>query len=319
MPNTIQEKGTAMPAKLTWVVPIGAGNEIRPWLEFRKAKRLSPGTIEQNLAILLQLSAYLWSEHRIARLCDAGVVHLEAWQHALYARKLSKSSIEKRLDAPKQFYAWLEKSGEIFENPAKGLKSPIYHRPLLWTPSEAQMRTLLLSINGDGPVDLRDRALLEIAYATGFRRHELLAMNLDSLDLSQGTARIVGKGRKERIVPLTRAAIAATRLYLEKSRPILVRSGAERQVALWISSHGCRRMHMSTVVQQVRRRGLTAGVKITLHAIRRAFATHLLRGGASVAEIKELLGHASYRHIGHYLRTAPMELQAAHRKSRLSQ
>ena len=306
-----------MPARHNLVLPVGIEKEIRPWLDYRKSRNFSPLTMESDRRILLQLSAYLWADHRIERLRDTGPTHLAAWQHTLIARMRLMSSVERCLVVSRLFFAWLELTGAIFETPAKGLVLPKYQRPILWVPTEAQISTFLLGINGDGAIDLRDRAFMEIAYASGLRLHELIGMNLDSVDLHYGTVRIVGKGQKERVVPLTRAAIAATRLYLEKARPVLLRDRQDN-AALWLSSLKGARASESTMQSQIYRRSKKSNLRMNPHAIRRAFATHLLRGGASVAEIKELLGHTTYRHLGHYLRTAPMELQEAHRKSRLS-
>jgi site-specific recombinase XerD len=305
-----------MPARINLVLPIGLEKEIRPWLDHLAAVNRSPLRILSCRDVLWKLAGYLWAEHKIDRLGDAGVLHLDAWTWWLNRQNKSASTCASAIGITKQFYGWLEKQGLIFENPAKTLVVPLVRRRLMPVLTEQQVCAILQSITGDHDLDLRDRAFLEVAYATGFRRHELVAMNLDSLDLVNRTARVLGKGQRERVVPLTHAAVDALNHYLKRARPHLLR-GRQDQPALFLSERAGRRICGVGMLERTVLRANAVGIRASVHMLRRSFATHLLRGGASVAHLKDLLGHVTYKHMGHYLQYAPTELQAVHRKSPL--
>jgi integrase/recombinase XerD len=249
---------------------------------------------------------------------DVQRADLEAWRLFLSERKYSPSTVACHLHPLLGLFDWLERSGEIFLNPCHGLEIPSVPHRLMFVPTEADMLRLLDSVSGLSPVDLRDRAILEVAYASGFRRCELLALDLTSIDLEQGVIRVIGKGGRERSGLLTQAAVTALGRYLADGRPRLLLHG-ERDKSLWPTAKFGRRMSPGLLLVLVKDRARAIGLKLTPHGIRRAFATHLLQRGATPIHLRRLLGHISYRHLRHYLRYAPAELLATHRKSCLGQ
>ena len=164
---------------------------------------------------------------------------------------------------------------------------------------------------------LRTRAILEVAYGTGARLEELSRMKLGDLDLANGTVRILGKGSRERVVPLGRGAIEWVRRYAAEARG---RHAEGASAALWLKDGGrpLGSQGISRSIQVcVRKAGVTTPT--TPHAIRRACATHMLRRGAHPVQLQMLLGHASLRHLSAYLRVSFHEMHAVHQRSRLGQ
>jgi integrase/recombinase XerD len=162
------------------------------------------------------------------------------------------------------------------------------------------MRTVLRAANGGSARAIRDLALIELAYGSGARLSELAALRIGSLNLSQRAVLIEGKGRRQRIAPLTRRAVQALRRYLHRARPRLMGESPTVE-ALFVSTPRGRPLSGPGIARVVRRVGAKAGLRLTPHDLRRAFATHLVRGGANPAVVREMLGHASYRHLARYL------------------
>lgn len=291
--------------------------EALPWLDDMAARNLSSGTLQAAEEALTRLLQFLAARGGPGRLRDVSQADLEAWRAAMFDAKRSPYTITSLLEWAERFYRWMERRGLMFQSPAENLERIRFVRPLLPVPSEKDMNRLLTDIPQRAPVDLRDRALLETAYASGLRMAELASLDVGAVDLENATVRAVGKGQLERVVPLTRAALAALRLYLEHARPMLIR-GKSNQPALWVAFKGGRRMGIGALHATLKERAQDVGLDLSMHSVRRAFATHLLHHGASPMELKSLLGHRSFRHLRHYLRYAPMELLQTHRRSRLS-
>lgn len=290
--------------------------EAQPWLDDLAARNCSPGTIIHERNALTKLMRFLDSEGGPRRLRDVRSVDLEAWMTSMFEAKYSLYTIQHAIEPVQRYYRWLEKRGLIFENQSHGVEMPRFFRPMQFVPTEAQMGKLLTGIPTNAVLDLRDRALLETVYASGLRLSELSGLNVESVDLAQGTVRVIGKGGRERVMPLTRAASEALRQYLTKSRPVLLR-GKENEPALWIAHAGGRRIGHGGLHNLLKSRAAAEGISMSMHAIRRAFATHLLHHGASPMDLKLFLGHATFKHLKHYLRYAPTELVKIHQRSRL--
>ena len=158
--------------------------------------------------------------------------------------------------------------------------------------------------------------MIETGYSTGARREELSRLEMQDLNLGVGTLRVLGKGEKERVLPLGRQAVHWLGRYLREARPELLR-GDEKAAALWIDLHG-HALDYSALQQILRRHCIAAGIQpiITPHAIRRACATHMLQNNAHPLQLQALLGHATPRTLGHYLRLTITELQSMHRRSK---
>jgi site-specific recombinase XerD len=215
------------------------------------------------------------------------------------------------------FFHWLDRRGEILLNPAKGFLIPKERRRLHPVISEQDMARLLESVPMRDPSDLRDRAIIETAYATGMRLGELAALDVTEVDFAEGVVVVTGKGRKQRTLPLTHKAVEILRRYLETGRPALLR-GPRTENALWVTTRTSGRLHAAAIRNMVSRRSCAIGLRLSPHSFRRAFATHMLRRGAGAIELQMLLGHADLSHLRHYLRYAIVDLQKTHQKARVS-
>jgi len=239
---------------------------------------------------------------------------LQAYQSHLL--DLEASTQQNYLVNARQFFRWLETTGQLFENPATRLVIPRRRRKLIKPPTESQVALLLEMPDTSKAPGLRDRAWLELAYATGARRIEMFRLNVRDLDLQQGLVRLFGKGDKERLVPLGSQAKHWLTRYLAEARPKLLK--AKETPALWLSSHGGGPLGYEAIQQQLRTLTRKAGLPASLltpHNLRRACATHLLDHGASPLMLKELLGHERTATLSHYLRQTIADVRATHRRS----
>ena len=192
----------------------------------------------------------------------------------------------------RSFGAHLQKMGRTPNSMSVGLRSPKLSRQLPPSLTPDQVRKIMESPSPKTPLGLRDRALLELLYAAGLRASEILSLRIEQLDLAGRSARVIGKGDKERLVLLGSAAQEALDRYLHTARPKLVRSKSGGEV--FLGNHG-RRLTTSHLWGIVKRAAQTAGLdtRVYPHLLRHSFATHLLSGGADLRVIQELLGHAS--------------------------
>lgn len=214
-----------------------------------------------------------------------------------YAAGLSNAgaaatTVARKLAAIRGLYGFLVRTARAGSNPAELVSSPKRAEKLPRVLSTEQMRSLLERIPARTPLELRDRAMLELAYSCGLRCEEIVNLDLGALDFETEQLRVLGKGSKERLLPVGEPAQRALRRYLEKGRHALA---ADRgQQALFLSKSG-RRLSNSDVTRRLglwtREAALAAGV--SPHSLRHSFATHLLEGGADLRTIQELLGHAS--------------------------
>ncbi len=214
---------------------------------------------------------------------------LRAWVAKLHRQGLSGPSLARWLSAARAFYRFLRREGLTAHNPFAGVRAPRAGRRLPKTLSVDEA-VRLVEIPADDPLARRDRALLELFYSSGLRLAELVALNLDDIDLRAAVVRVLGKGRKERQVPVGRAAIEAVQAWLP-DRCALARD-AER--AVFLNRDG-RRLGARTVELRIahhaRARGL--GRHVHPHMLRHSFATHLLESSADLRAVQELLGHAN--------------------------
>jgi site-specific recombinase XerD len=206
---------------------------------------------------------------------DARVLAEYAGELARDRRKLAPATIARKLAAVRSFLRHALGASQV---PDLAL-GPRRARRLPRTPRLAEVESVLEALDGDGPLALRNRALLELVYSAGLRSREAVLLDLQDVDFEQEHVHVRGKGGKERIVPLGEEAAYWVARYLRDARPALVR-GAEN--ALFVSSHG-RRLDTSTLRR----------ICPNPHKLRHAFATHLLEGGADLRTIQELLGHSS--------------------------
>jgi integrase/recombinase XerC/integrase/recombinase XerD len=202
------------------------------------------------------------------------------------------STVARKLAAIRGLYAFLVRTERVGQNPADLVSSPKRGEKLPQVLSTEQVRELLERIPAGTPLQLRDRAMLELAYSCGLRCEEIVNLDLGALEYETEQLRVLGKGSKERLLPVGEPAQRAVERYLERGRHALASEPRER--ALFLSKSG-RRLSNSDVTRRlglwVREAALAAGV--SPHALRHSFATHLLEGGADLRTIQELLGHAS--------------------------
>ncbi len=231
----------------------------------------------------------------------------------LQRRGLAVSSIARHLAAIKMFTRFLFAERLIRSDVASLLETPKRWRTIPDVLHYSQVDALL---NAPDPADdfyLRDRALLELLYATGMRVSETSDLRLDQINLTVGYLRCIGKGRKERIVPIGRMAIDAVQEYLDTLRPQLV--GANFCGTLFLSRTG-RPLDRTNIWRLVRKYAREVGLQknVSPHTLRHCFATHLLTGGADLRVVQELLGHADVTTTQLYTHVDPVHLKAIHRK-----
>lgn len=228
--------------------------------------------------------------------------------------KLAPTSAARHLVALKMFYRFLRLEERVRQNTVDLLSSPKLWERIPQVLSPETVEKLLAAPRSDDRFYLRDRALLETLYATGSRASEVVGLRLDDLHLDSSFCKCVGKGNKQRIVPLGAPAVLVLRAYLQDLRPRLVQANLD---APWVFvSRGgrglTREMLWVLVKKYVRRAGLND--KVSPHTLRHSFATHLLAGGADLRTVQELLGHANIRTTQHYTHVDRSRLQAIHKR-----
>ncbi len=215
--------------------------------------------------------------------------YLANLQRAGYSRR----TIARRLASARSFLAYLCRKGELATNPARGVSAPKLGRTLPRFLHEKDVETLVESPSPATRFGLRDRAILETIYAAGLRVSELVGLGTRDVDLSAGFVRVMGKGGKERVVPIGERAVEALDDYTRRARPHLL-SGNEDRGALFLNYRGTRlsrRAIQRMIDRYIRKVGVDK--KISPHALRHSFATHLLDHGADLRVVQELLGHVS--------------------------
>lgn len=225
--------------------------------------------------------------------------------------KLSTSSLYLQIAALRALFKWAETEKKLPANPAENLSHPRRWKRLPKGLSEAEVKQVLQPLATNEPADLCDQAVLELAYASGLRVAELRGLRLEQLHLEAGFVTVIGKGNKERVVPVGEYAVAALRRYLTVARPQLVR--AKSPAAVFLTRRGTAFAPMTMwqrIQQRVRRSGLERHV--TPHMLRHSFATHLLEHGADLRVIQELLGHASISTTEIYTHVAGQRLREVH-------
>lgn len=222
---------------------------------------------------------------------------------SLREREYASSTVARKIAALKSFFHFLAAEEIISDDPTLNLDSPKVKKRLPVTLSYEEVERLLDAPKGSNPKAIRDKALLELLYATGMRVTELVSLDLEDINLASATVRVTqGKGSKERIIPIHSRAVEALREYLAKARRMLLKSPDER--ALFLNHRGERltRQGLWLIIKQYVKE---AGIKteVTPHTLRHSFATHLLNGKADLRHVQELLGHANisttqiYTHI----------------------
>jgi integrase/recombinase XerD len=255
---------------------------------------LSAATLDAYGRDLRELSVHmgaLGAESPDAVTMDMLAGHI---RHLGTDRGLDPRSIVRHLATMRIFFRWLHANGRIRRDPARLLERPTTWKRLPGTMTPGQMKRLVEAPSpDDGPLWLRDRAMLELMYASGLRASEVGALKLSDFDRDELILKVTGKGNKQRLVPVGKPAAAILERYLAECRPQLARHDDRRdKFRILLSAHG-RPLERVAVWQIVKRAARTAGIQgVHPHLLRHSFATHLVAGGADLRVIQELLGHA---------------------------
>jgi integrase/recombinase XerD len=250
------------------------------------AARRAPRTVEAYRRDLADLAAYLGGPP-----ATASAAQVEAWLADLRGRGQAPSSVARRAAAARSFYRHLVALGQRADNPAADVDLPRRRRRLPRSLSLGEVERLIDAANGTTPRSLRDRALVELLYGAGLRVSEAVGLERGGIDLEGRTVRCVGKGDKERVVPLGAQAAEALRRYLARGRPYLDR---RHRPELFLNAQGGP-LTRGGAFLILRRLAASAGLdpeRIHPHLLRHSFATHLLEGGADLRSVQEMLGHA---------------------------
>jgi integrase/recombinase XerD len=228
-------------------------------------------------------------------------------------RRLSSESVYLEMAALRAFYRWAENEKHLPVDVAEHLTLPRRWQRLPKALTDSEITRLLQPRLPESPESLCTQAVLELAYASGLRISELSALRLEQLQLDSSFVRVVGKGNKERVVPLGRPAVASLRRYLETGRPGLVTRRSPGNVFLSRRGSACSRV---TLWKRIKERARLAGIErnVTPHMLRHSFATHLLEHGADLRVIQELLGHASISTTEIYTHVTGNRLRDIHRR-----
>jgi len=252
---------------------------------------------------------------------------LRGYLSQLNERGLARSTIARRLAAWRSFFRYLLREGKASDNPLAGIKTPKMVKRLPNFLYENEAAVLVEAPDTSSPLGLRDRALLEVLYAGGFRVSELASMNLADVDLSAGFARVTGKRAKERIVPLGTKAVEALRDYLVAGRPKLLTGGLPLPGGKLSTSRRflCEALFLNCWGERLSVRGIRKiigkysnkvglGGRVSPHTLRHSFATHLLNAGADLRVVQELLGHASLSSTQVYTHVTGERLKRVYRR-----
>ena len=270
---------------------------VEQFLNYTTVERgLSPNTIAAYRNDLTQFVDFLQSRDPSLQGNGSwkriGTDALTAFVLDLHERGYSDKTKTRKVASTKALFGFLLEEGVIDKNPMEDFASPGVGESLPETLSVEEIEALLSVEEALTPMSLRDRAMIEIMYATGVRVSELVSLDIDDVDLDENFVRCMGKGSKERIIPVHDEAVEAVRVYLQDGRESLAGPAAGR--ALFVSRKGGR-LTRQALWLILKGRAQAAGIerKITPHTLRHSFATHLLIGGAQLRHVQELLGHAS--------------------------
>jgi integrase/recombinase XerC len=288
----------------------------------RYERNASPHTIRNYQSDLRQFRDYLKGGDAQAavdaRSIDA--LRIRGFLAFLFEREKKKTSIARKLAAVRAFYKFLAKDRVLAENPAATVSTPKLDKTLPRIMTEEEMNSFLDRVaeaarNGD-PLMRRDRAILELLYASGLRVSELVGLDLRSVNFGDGMLLVRGKGRKERIVPFGSKAKQALEDYLPVRERILMEAKKSGQAALFLNARG-ERLTTRSVDRLVKKHVRIYGpnVKVSPHSLRHAFASHLLTEGADLRAIQEMLGHRSLATTQKYTQVSIRQLMDVYDKT----
>jgi len=280
-------------------------------MEFLDALWLEDGLAANSLAAYrrdLQKLLHWLPERNLLAASEPQLRQFFADQH----RATRPTTANRRLATLRRFFRWALRDGRIAADPTVRLSAARQAVRFPATLSETQVESLLVAPDHEKPLGQRDRAMLEVLYATGLRVSELVTLRMDRISLNEGLVRVLGKGSKERVVPIGEEARDWLQRYLAEGRPLLLQGRTTD--AVFVTAHAApmsRQMFWLLVKRYAQRAGLSA--PLSPHGLRHAFATHLLNHGADLRVVQMLLGHADISTTQIYTHIARQRLKALHR------
>ena len=271
------------------------------------ARGLSPNTVTAYSRDLLEAEEFL------GELTESDSMLLSEWIHHLSRSGRKASTIARKISSIRSFFSWLQETGQIHCNPASRLRTPLGTRRMPHALTVESVASMIEVWKGDSALSARNRALMETAYGSGLREGELISLTVDRLNLDDQWVRPLGKGAKERMVPMSEPSVHWLGIYIDMWRNTLRSSRSGKTVFLTRNGNPLSRM---TVWNIVSASGLKAGVPhgVHPHTLRHSFATHLLEGGADLRVVQELLGHSDIRTTEIYTSVSRKRLSEAVRK-----
>ncbi|RPH72409.1 MAG: tyrosine recombinase XerC [Myxococcaceae bacterium] len=271
----------------------------------------SPHTVKAYLTDLRAFARYLEGAGRSLSTADHGSIR--GWLGTLAVDHAPRSRA-RALASVRALYRHLVTTGRVSSNPARTVRSPKLPTRLPHVLPVDEVFAILAVPGKDGPLGLRDRALFELLYGSGLRVSEACGLDVDDLDLRARTVRVFGKGRKERLCPMNAGCVTALRRWLERRGELLAKPAPGQDPAALFLNHRGGRLTSRSVARHLDRTVLQLALqrRVSPHALRHSFATHLLAGGADVRVIQELLGHASLSTTQKYTQVSIEQLQAVY-------
>jgi integrase/recombinase XerD len=275
------------------------------WME----KGLSDNTQESYRRDLVQFA--VWLNQRGQQLSGADAALVQDYLDVRLQQKLSSRTSARFLSCVRGFYRYLLRENRISESPVALVSNPKLSRPLPKSLSETDVETLLAAPNLSDPVGLRDRTMLEVLYACGLRVTELVELTMPQINLRQNVVRVMGKGSKERLIPMGEEAAAWLARYLREARPVLLNNMPDEVV---FPSTRAQPMTRQTFWYRIKHWAMVAGIQKDLspHTLRHAFATHLLNHGADLRVVQLLLGHSDLSTTQIYTHVAKLRMKQQH-------
>lgn len=278
------------------------------WLE----RNLADNTLISYRRDLTMLSE--WLAHHESDLLRAQALDLQSFLAERVEGGYKATSSARLLSAARRFFQYLYREKQRSDDPSAILSSPKLPQRLPKDLSEAQVDALLKAPCVDQPLELRDKAMLELLYATGLRVSELVGLTLSDVSLRQGVVRVIGKGNKERLVPLGEEAVYWLEVYLEHGRPWLLNG---QTLDILFPSNRAQKMTRQTFWHRIKHYAVLASIdseKLSPHVLRHAFATHLLNHGADLRVVQMLLGHSDLSTTQIYTHVATERLKQLHQQ-----
>lgn len=294
---------------------------LAAFLAHEHDRNFSPCTLRNHRYTLAGFLDWLQTRQEVAAADQLRKAHLDAWLKHLNGHRTPRGlpfkaqSLNLHIIAARTFLEYLAARGFV----------PIGLPPVLQcvrTPSllpkgaltHAQARKLLAKLPTGTPEGYRNRAMIELLYSSGLRAAELLGLDVGDVDFAHATATVTGKGNKQRVVPIGRTALRCLESFLKAVRPFMLRDRAERAVFLDRQGQRLRYNAFAQIVRACAARAGLDGVHITAHTFRRSCATELLRGGANMYHVKDLLGHETLNTLKHYAKLTITDLKKTHEK-----